>query len=253
MYSEKIPVIYRDEHFIAVNKPAGLLIHPTMIDRHEKRNLVSILEEQCGRKVYVIHRLDKPTSGAVLLAFDSSSASKAVNAFSQKEVKKTYLAVVRGYPPVHDVIDSPVSDVQDKLLIKQGKGKNRLREAVTEYRRLQKTELPVSISKYPSSRYSLLEVHPKTGRMHQIRKHLKKIRYPIIGDTKYGDHRHNRHFREHMACDRMLLAATELTFFHPNLERMIKIEAQIGGEFLSIIKQFEWTKAIPKKWLGRES
>ncbi|MBU2510101.1 pseudouridylate synthase [bacterium] len=245
-----LEIIYQDEYYIAINKPSGLLIHPSIIDRHEKLNAIELLQEKLGQKVYIIHRLDKPTSGVVLFALNSEAARKGADAFSEKEVKKTYLAVVRGFADKQGLINSPLSDISDKLLDKKKKRNDNLRPAITGYRKIAQTELPVLISRHPISRYSLLEVHPQTGRMHQIRRHLKRVNHPIIGDTVHGDHKHNHYFRDNLNCPRLLLASTELIFLHPYHKNHLKLTARLDKVFCSILRLFDWQQHLPDEWVG---
>ncbi len=248
MSSQPLKILYRDEHYIAVNKPAGLLVHPTFIDKHEKLTAVGLLQEQTGQNPLIIHRLDKPTSGVLLFAWSKEAARKGMEAFARSEVKKVYLTVVRGYTEKSGTIKTKLPPVADKLLDSQQPRAKKAKTAITEYRTLSRYELPVFISRHPKSRYSLVEVHPLTGRMHQIRRHLKHIRHPIIGDTKYGDHKHNRYFRENLTSKLLLLAAVELTFFHPYIRKYLTITAEPDPGFLSVIKQFGWDDSLPPSW-----
>jgi tRNA pseudouridine65 synthase len=126
-------------------------------------------------------------------------------------------------------------------------GEQQKESAVTEYLRLATAELPLSVdSKYPTSRFSLLEVHPETGRRRQIRRHLKHISHPIIGDVNYGRGEYNRFFREHFDCTRLLLAAVELTFVHPWEEERIVIKAPLDITYIQVIKQLGWLDVIKK-------
>ena len=249
MKEQKLNLIYEDDHFVAINKPSGLLMHPSLIDKHEKQTALTLLQNELGKKVYIVHRLDKPTAGITLFALSAEAANKAADIFERRDVNKTYLAIVRGYPKQQDCIYTPLSEVPDKILSKRKKNPTQRKPAVTAFRRITTTEIPVFISRHPTSRYSLLEVHPKTGRMHQIRRHLKHIRYPIIGDTKHGDHKHNRYFRETLDCHKMLLAATELSFLHPYTKAKIQITASLDQDFIAILTKFNWIKSVPQAWL----
>ncbi len=244
-----LKILYQDENYIAINKPSGLLIHPSIIDRHEKVNAIDLLQEKIGQKVNIVHRLDKPTSGVVLFALNPEAAKKGSEAFERKEVKKTYLTVVRGYADNRGLIESPLLDVPDKLMDKKKKRNNNLRPAVTAYRKISQAELPVLISRHPTSRYSLLEVHPQTGRMHQIRRHLQRIHHPIIGDTTHGDHKHNHYFRDNLNCPRLLLASTELIFLHPYKKEHVTLTATLDKVFYSILHRFNWQDLLPDKWV----
>lgn len=235
---------------MAINKPSGLLIHPSIIDRHEKRDAISLLEESLGRRVFIVHRLDKPTSGVVLFALTPDAARKGSEAFANKGTKKTYLAIVRGFTDKSGTINSPLSDVADRLLDKKKKRNDNLKPATTVYRTLAQIEMPVSISRHATSRYSLLEVHPETGRMHQIRRHLKRINHPIIGDSKHGDHKHNHYFRDQWSCPRLLLASTELIFPHDYREKQLTLTATLDDTFTAILRRFDWLDSIPGEWVG---
>jgi len=200
----ELTILYRDEHYIAVDKPAGLLVHRTRISE-DSRFLLQQLRDQIGRRVYPVHRLDRPTSGVLIFGLDSDAARRLVQLFEQRQVQKRYLAVVRGYTAESDVIDYPLREEAHKAP----------QAAVTGYRRLATVELPIAVGRYASARYSLLEVRPETGRMHQIRKHMKHIFHPIVGDTTHGDGRHNQLFRDRFGICRLLLMAAELNFVHP--------------------------------------
>ncbi len=249
MQNTELEIIYQDEYYVAVNKPAGLLVHPTLIDKHEKISVQHLIQDQINQPVFIVHRLDKPTSGVLLLALSSEAARKGAEEFMRTEVRKTYLAIVRGYTKKNSTITSALKDVPDKILDKKHTTFKEPKSAHTEFRQLAQTELPVSISRYPKSRYSLIEVHPKTGRMHQIRRHLKHIRHPIIGDTKYGDHLHNRYFREDLKCERILLASMELSLIHPYIKQPINIAASLDTVFTDVLRRFRWLEAVPEQWL----
>ena len=250
MSSDQLEIIYQDEYLVAVNKPSGLLVHPTIIDRHEKRSAMQVLRNQLGERVYIVHRLDKGTSGVLLFAMSADAAKKCADEFKRNEVAKSYLAVVRGYTESQGTIDSPLEEIPDKIFDKKTRAGKAPKPALTEYFNLATAELPVEISRYPSSRFSLLEVRPKTGRMHQIRRHLQRIHHPVIGDSKHGDHRYNRYFRENWNTQRMLLAATELTLYHPYLKTRLKVVAPLDDEFKSVLDRFSWPGCPPEGWLS---
>lgn len=244
MQTDQVDIIYQDEHYVAINKPSGLLVHPTIIDKHEKTVAMKLLRNQLGKRVYVVHRLDKPTSGILLFALDQQAANKCSEKFARREMKKTYLAVIRGFVKENGQIDNPLQEVEDKILNKYGKTTQKAKDAVTRYQKLAENELAVHISRYQTSRYSLVQIRPETGRMHQIRRHFSHIRHPIIGDTKYGDQKHNRYFKENLSCNRLLLAATELTFTHPYDNSIVKITAPLDTAFSGILETFNWQDNI---------
>ena len=233
-----LTILYRDEYLVAINKPAGLLVHRSDIDRHETRFAVQLLRDQIGQRVYPLHRLDKPTSGVLLFALTEDAAREMGAVFERNEVHKTYLAVVRGYTPEQDCIDYPLREELDRMTDGRARQDKPAQAAVTEYRRLATMELQISDGHHPTSRYSLLAITPRTGRKHQIRRHMKHIFHPIIGDTTHGDGRHNRLFREHHHCQRLLLCAQELRFTHPHSGAEVTIHAPLDGEFQKAVNLF---------------
>lgn len=244
MSVETLAVIYHDDHYIAVHKPSGLLVHRSPIDRHETRFALQLVRDQIGQRVYPVHRLDKPTSGILLFGLSSESA-RAMNAlFTAQQVEKHYLAVVRGHVPESGVIDHAIKDKVDKMAGSKQKLDKEAKPAVSEYQCLASCELPIEVDYYPQTRYSLVKVIPKTGRRHQIRRHMKHIRHPIIGDAKYGKGVHNRFFRTEYDSHRLLLASTLLRFFHPYSEETISIQCPLADEFRQICIQLGWEDAI---------
>ena len=232
---EQLDIIYCDRFLVAVNKPEGLLVHRTSLDRHETRFAVQILRDQLGQRVYPVHRLDKPTSGVLLFALDSAVARQLAADFADRKVEKSYLAVVRGWTDAQGEIDHPLVDGPEGGSGVRQKGGDVARPALTCYRTLAQTELPVALGRYATSRYSLLDVRPQSGRRHQIRRHCKHIFHPVIGDTRYGEGRHNRLFREEFACRRMLLHARSLRIRHPVSGMSLPIIARLPEDFRLIL------------------
>ena len=243
-------ILYQDPHFIAVNKPAGLLVHRSKIDRHETRFALQMVRDQVSRHVYPVHRLDKPTSGVLVFAFTPEAARLLTEAFARRDVTKTYLAVVRGYVEAHGIIDYPLKEQLDKTTDARAHPDKPAQPAVTAYRRLAQVEVPVAVGRYPTSRYSLVEARPETGRMHQIRRHMKHIFHPVIGDGKHGEGRHNRFFSTRYGSNRLLLAATELSFTHPYNQTALTLIAPLDATFTAVIDQLGWRNAVPAAWLG---
>ncbi len=228
-----LTVVYRDDHYIAINKPPGLLVHRTAIDSRETQFAMQLLRDQIGQRVYPVHRLDKPTSGVLLFALNESDLTLAQKAFETGQVEKVYHAIVRGHPPVDGVIDHPLR----KMLDRGPKAKSDSgQEAQTLYRTLATVELPYPTERYPSTRYALVELSPKTGRRHQLRRHLSHIDCPIIGDTKHGDTRRNLAFRERYGFLRLLLHASSLSFVHPVSRKRTQAEAPFWPDFQSALK-----------------
>ena len=235
-----LPVLYRDERLIAIHKPAGLLVHRTGLDRHETRFAVQLLRDQIGRHVWPAHRLDKGTSGVLLFAFDATTASVIGRQFEAGSVGKRYLAVVRGFPPESGVIDHALTRQRDAYEFAGDRCSSEAQTAITRYRRLAMVELPYAVDRYPSSRYALLDLEPVTGRKHQLRRHLKHIAHPIIGDATYGKGVHNRFFAEHFGCRRLLLACTALRLQHPDDGRELAITAPLADDFAGLLGQLGW-------------
>ncbi len=247
MREDGLEIIWQDESFVAVNKPAGLLVHRTPLDPREERFALQLVRDILGQRVYPVHRLDRPTSGVLLFALSPAMAQLVAAAFAERRVEKHYLAVVRGVVADEGVIDHPLADLPDRYLSSRQDGEER--EAVTAYRRLAAAELPVAVGRYPASRYSLVAAVPRTGRRHQLRRHFKHLFHPIIGDTNYGEGRHNRFFREELGCHRLLLHAVELTFPHPSTGGEVTVTAPPSGAFASLIDRLGWRESVPPQWL----
>lgn len=237
-----LDIVYHDDWLIAINKPSGLLVHRSPIDRHETRFAVQLLRDQIGQRVYPVHRLDKPTSGILLFALQPDDARRVHQQFSEQQVDKQYLAVCRGHTPPHSRIDHPVRSVADHYADSDGEQR---RPAVTELATLAHTEIAEPVGKYPSSRYSLVQLKPLTGRRHQLRAHMKHIAHPIIGDAKYGRGEHNRFFRQYFNSQRLLLAAWSLSFRHPHLQQTVRIVARPGADFCDTLAQLGFIDALP--------
>ncbi|MDD3448689.1 MAG: pseudouridine synthase [Gammaproteobacteria bacterium] len=239
-----LPIVYRDEHLVVVEKPAGLLVHRSEIDRRETRFALQLVRDQLGQRVWPVHRLDRPTSGLLLLALDVETARRLTAAFTARAVEKRYLAVVRGHPEGSGRIDHPLAEVLDPFGDRLVGPDRPPRPAVTDYRRLATVELPEPVGRYATARYALLELTPLTGRKHQLRRHLKHIFHPIVGDTTYGDGRHNRFFRARFGCARLLLVATRLAFDHPRTGLPMDLAAQPGADFRAVTDALGWSAEV---------
>ncbi|MGE4420308.1 MAG: tRNA pseudouridine(65) synthase TruC [Sulfurimonas sp.] len=235
-----LEILYRDEYLVAINKPSGLLVHRSPIDRRETEFAVQILRDQIGQFVYPVHRLDKPTSGVLLFALDKESAKLIGEQFRSRESKKSYLAVVRGYIDESGVIEHALSVKLDKIADKDSSNDKEAQEATTHYRRVATVEIPYAVGKYDKTRYSLVSLEPQTGRKHQLRRHMKHISHHILGDTKYGRGEHNKLIREEFNCHRMLLHASSLQIKHPYTNDTLIIKAPLDETFKAIYKFFNW-------------
>lgn len=243
---DALTILYRDEHLVAIDKPPGMLVHPTWIDKHETRCAMMLLRDQIGQWVYPVHRLDKPTSGVLLFALSPEIARLLTEGFTDRQVEKRYLAVVRGYTDAAGLIDHPLKEILDKMTDRQARQDKPPQPATTVYTRLATLELPVRVDRYPTSRYSLIEARPLSGRKHQIRRHCKHLSHPIIGDTSYGKSRHNRLFAERFDCHRLLLAATRLVLPHPVSGETLTLEAALDPAFALVVDAFQ-----PRKKFGQ--
>lgn len=242
----ELEILYEDEWLIAVNKPAGLLVHPSWISAPDEPTLMGLLKEYTGAaKMHTIHRLDRATSGVILAGKTLKETQEVQAQFLQRSINKTYLATVRGWTDDSEVIDYPLVPKRDKYAEPLAQENPEPKEAVSSYRTLGRVELDIAVGRYPQARYSLVEVKPQTGRKHQIRRHMKHILHPIVGDTKYGEGRHNRLFREHFDSHRLLLMATQLELTHPATGQPLIISAGVDTGVDQLFRRFGWEGLYP--------
>jgi tRNA pseudouridine65 synthase len=202
-------ILLRDEHLVVADKPAGLAVHRGWAP--ERDVAMTRVRDAIGAHVYPVHRLDRGTSGVLVFALSSELASAFSQLFASGAVEKTYLALVRSVPPEQGVIDHPLPPGEDR----------------DEARVPARTAF---VRREVFGRYSLVEARPETGRLHQIRRHLKHIGCPIIGDVRYGKGEHNRFFRQHFDLHRMFLHALRIRFPHPATGALLDIEAPLPPE-----------------------
>ena len=214
LLNSKVPVLYEDDQLVAVNKPPGILVHRST-QSSDRTFLLQKVRDTVKCRVSPIHRLDRPTSGIVLFGKDDSATSELFSQFRNSSVGKFYIALVRGYTADHEVIDYPLKNLK--------KSTNSAQEAVTEYETLARTEVPYAVGRYEKSRYSLVKIKLHSGRTHQIRRHFHHISHPLVGDTVYGDGRHNKLFRAEFNSFRLMLMAVALKFKHPVSNEEIKL------------------------------
>ncbi len=224
-----LEIVYQDDHLIAVNKPHGLLVHRSSIAGDAKEFALQMLRDQIGRHVSPVHRLDRKTGGLLLFAFEKEIEIAMHKQFMNGEVEKKYLAVLRGYAPDKEDIDYPLA-----------KENGTLQDAFTSFVTLQRAELEIAFGKHHTSRYSLVEATPTTGRMHQLRRHFAHIFYPIIGDRKHGCNKQNRFFKEQWEMTTMLLHASELMFKHPVTQQEIHLKAPVQEAFKKVMNLMGW-------------
>jgi tRNA pseudouridine65 synthase len=224
-----LEIIYHDEHLVAINKPHGLLVHRSSIAADTSEFALQLLRNQLNRYVYPAHRIDRKTAGVLLFALDKATESAMQQQFMNNEVQKHYLAIVRGHTPDYEEIDYALS-----------KENGTMQDAFTAYTTLARAELDVALGKHPTSRYSLVEATPKTGRMHQLRRHFSHIFHPIIGDRTHGCNKQNKLFTEKWQMNTMLLHAWQLHFKHPVTGDLIDIKAGLQPEFEEIMRLMGW-------------
>jgi tRNA pseudouridine65 synthase len=224
-----LDILYQDDHLIAINKPHGLLVHRSSIAADAEEFALQILRDQIGKKVNPAHRIDRKTGGVLLFAFDKPTEIAMQQQFMENQVKKKYLAILRGYTPDSEEIDYPLR-----------KENGTLQEAFTRYITLKRAELDVALGKHTTSRYSLVEAAPETGRMHQLRKHFAHIFHPIIGDRTHGCNKQNKLFKETWELDTMMLHASELIFTHPVTGLQVVINAPLQPEFVRTMGIMGW-------------
>jgi tRNA pseudouridine65 synthase len=224
-----LEIVYQDEHLIAINKPHGLLVHRSSIANDAKEFALQLLRDQVGRHVSPVHRLDRKTGGLLLFAFEKDVEIALHQLFQNGQVTKKYLAVLRGHSPDGLDIDYPLA-----------KENGTIQEAFTSFVTLKRAELAIPFGKHETSRYSLVEATPTTGRMHQLRRHFAHIFYPIIGDRKHGCNKQNKLFKEQWNMTTMLLHASDLEFKHPVTGEILKLKANIGAEFERVNQLMNW-------------
>ncbi len=224
-----LEIVHQDDHLIAINKPHGLLVHRSSIASDAKEFALQLLRDQVGRHVSPVHRLDRKTGGLLLFAFNKEVEIAMHQQFMEGLVTKKYLAVLRGYAPDSEEIDYPLA-----------KENGTMQDAFTAFVTLKRAEIDVAFGKHPTSRYSLVEATPTTGRMHQLRRHFAHIFYPIIGDRKHGCNKQNKFFKEQWEMTTMLLHASELSFKHPVTGEQIHLKAAVQEEFKGVMELMGW-------------
>jgi tRNA pseudouridine65 synthase len=239
-----LQIIYRDEHLVAINKPAGLLVHRSSIAAQESVFAVQLLRDQLACHVWPVHRLDRGTSGLLLFALNAEAASSLGQAFEQGLARKRYIALVRGWPEEAGVIEHPLA--RDPELPSTGQT---LLESRTDWQRLARVEWPFSVdARFPSSRYALVEAQPLTGRRHQIRRHLRHIAHPIIGDATHGKGAHNRAVAAHLGLQRMWLHGLSLQIPHPVEQTLLQLQAPLGPEWTDLVQRGDWQHDANSPW-----
>ncbi|HAF28518.1 MAG TPA: pseudouridylate synthase [Bacteroidales bacterium] len=225
----ELEIIYRDEFLVAINKPHGLAVHRSKYVGEAENYALQLLRDQLQQYVFPCHRIDSKTAGVLLFSLNIEVNRLMQQQFALNQVKKKYLAIVRGYTPDLGVIDYPLTNEKGKT-----------QDAITEYKALKKVELDLPFGKFKTSRYSLVEINPQTGRMHQIRKHFAQIDHPIIGDRPHGCNKQNKLFKDKFNMTTMMLHAKEIIFYHPINKSKIIIQADLHSEFQKMMQLMNW-------------
>jgi tRNA pseudouridine65 synthase len=240
----QLTILYQDDYLVAVDKPAGLFVHRSFLDKDEKYFALQLVRDQIGQYVYPLHRLDRPTSGVLLFALNKQFARQMGGLFEQHKIVKTYYALVRGHLNGQGVIDHPLKEKLDAIGDKYACKHKEAQTALSHYQCLAQASLNIALGKYSSVRYSLVKVNPQTGRRHQIRRHLAHLRHPIIGDINYGDNKQNPFFGQYFGFRRLMLMARSLSFVHPITAEPILIEAPFDPEWHEVFRLLAWTDKL---------
>jgi tRNA pseudouridine65 synthase len=244
--AKTLKIIFQDDALVAIDKPAGLMVHRSRIDIRATEFALQLLRDQIGQPVFPVHRIDRPTSGVLLFALSPPIARKMCEQFESRSSCKEYEAIVRGHPPTAGRWDEPLLERRDETTDRLADRDKRAQRAVTEFETIQSWIVPYSTGKYPHSRYSHVRIRPLTGRRHQIRRHFNHMAYPVIGDTTHGDRRHNRLFREQFGIQRLLLVARRLTIEHPLTGVALTITAGLGRDFEAVISRLDTESDVMK-------
>ncbi|WP_299679385.1 pseudouridine synthase [uncultured Tenacibaculum sp.] len=228
-----VEIIYEDDFCLVVTKPNDVVVHHAYHSRNvrEEDSLLQLLDQQFQQKFYPVHRLDRRTSGIILLTKETQYVSKFQQLFTDNQIEKKYLGVVRGFGPETRIIDSPV----------KGKDSNVHKEAETHLKTLQNITLNIPVKPYDTSRYSLVELSPKTGRLHQLRIHMNKISHPLLGDGKYGDKNHNAMFDNNFNWTNLFLHAISLDFTHPFTDEKLSLKSSLPENWKALFNEFNWS------------
>lgn len=203
---QHLRILYQDDDIVVVDKPAGFYVHPPEEHPDASHVVMKILRDQIGKWIYPVHRLDRATTGVLVFALSPEMAAAMQAQFQAHTLDKTYLALVRGWTEDSAVIDSSLTRRLD--------GGAEV-SARTDFQTLFRFEREHAMGKHTSVRYSLLEVKLHTGRLHQIRRHLKRVSHPLVGDTVHGDGKHNQLWRKWCPSSGLFLKAYRLQIRHP--------------------------------------
>jgi tRNA pseudouridine65 synthase len=211
-----IEVLHHDDAIVVVDKPSGLSVHRG--DDQGTSFALNLTRDAIGQWVYPVHRLDRATSGVLVFALSPEHARVLQGSFDARTVDKTYLALVRGKPPSKGIIDTPMEKREGGPKV----------EAVTEYQTLFMSDI---------ARVSLVEARPRTGRRHQIRRHLRRIDHPVAGDVRYGKGIENGSYRVDLGLYRLALHAKQLSFTHPATGKRVTYESRVPRDLTEPLRR----------------
>ncbi len=221
-------ILHLDTRLVAIDKPAGLLVHRSGLDAGETQFALQMLRDQLGQPVWPLHRLDKGTSGVLLFALDAQAASLLGQQFEAgTALRKRYLAVVRGWPPPHGEVDHPLTRMADDARA----GRLQAQPARSRFQTLAQYTLPLPQGRFPGTRCALVALEPLTGRRHQLRRHMKHLAHPIIGDATHGKGPLNRALAELLGIGRLWLHAQALELTPPWSAVPLRVETAPGPEW----------------------
>lgn len=237
-----LSILYQDEHIVAIDKPPGLLVHRSLIDKRETRFAMQLVRDQIGKYVYTVHRLDKPTSGVLLFALSPEIATALGEQFASNAVEKQYVAIVRGYLDGEGCIDYALKEQLDRIADKMADQDKEAQPAETRYCSIAKFELPHAVGRYQTARYTLVRLTPKTGRKHQLRRHMAHISHPIVGDTTHGDGKQNKFVRAQYDFHGLALHASQMTLLHPVTGERLLIQTPGDDRMLKLLAAWDRSK-----------
>ena len=234
----RLRILFQDEYYIVVDKPAGFYVHPPegygsgageSVRIPKSLNTLALLRDQLGHYVYTVHRLDRATSGVLIFAKTGEMARRLSPEFSERRLQKTYFAFVRGWIMEDLVIDNELDG----------------KESITEVYPVKRVKFSEAVGCHPEVRATLVKIHIRTGRHHQIRRHLKRRNHPLYGDTVHGDGKHNQWMRKKVPTLGLFLKCYQITFLHPVTQSEITVTSQWNSDwhpFFEWIGVCAWTK-----------
>ncbi|WP_089954847.1 pseudouridine synthase [Limnohabitans sp. 2KL-3] len=223
-----LDILYLDDYLAIVNKPAGWLVHRTPLDRGETRFVLQTLRDQIGQHVWPVHRLDKGTSGVLVFALSAEVARSLGQGFeSGAGLLKTYRAVVRGWPLPEGLIDHPLKRMPDDMRTERIE----IQPAQSRFATLRRFELPLPQQGFATTRCAEVALEPLTGRRHQLRRHMKHIAHPIIGDATHGKGPLNRAVADLIGLQRLWLHAESLELPHPVSGQRLHLASSLPSEW----------------------